>query len=99
MVVSGGRKLKSGDKANEIIFANDINATGNIILTNQETDINIGQGLTSTSKNNSITINSAGKVNVTGTITASNVNITAAQAIFQTAGSIVAANTVRLAAT
>lgn len=88
----------NGDaKANEIVFGNNLKATGNIVLNNQETDINIGQGLTITSVNEGVSITSAGNVNLAGTIDVKNVNITAAEAISQTAGSIVATNTVATA--
>ena len=84
-------------KANEIVFGNNLDATGNIVLNNQETDINIGQGLTISSQKESVSITSAGNVNMAGTISAKNVNITASEAISQTAGSIVAKNTVATA--
>ena len=84
-------------KANEIVFGNNLDAIGNIVLNNQETDINIGQGLTISSQKESVSITSAGNVNMAGTISAKNVNITASEAISQTAGSIVAKNTVATA--
>ena len=67
---------------NEIKVADKLQATGAISIVNKETDINVAQGSEIISTNNSVTLDSAKNVSITGIVNASaDTSITASGAM------------------